>query len=190
MIYVFSPEGRCLERNTMPEAPPRQVFELNYGPDIVLVSLESDPAPGVPLKFIGHAQGQLTVDPSYSPPAPEPPVDLQAEMAELKAVVAANLLASPHDRRWLAQKEAAKGVMAWMQANPACDQAQVEAQVAAAMQAATPGEPVVIAAAGLVQSYADEAARRGLVPAASFESLKALVLASSSEQLRQMLAVL
>ncbi|KMY68483.1 hypothetical protein AAU61_02100 [Desulfocarbo indianensis] len=130
----------------------------------------------------GHVV-DVQADPAYAPP--DPPLD---PVEELTAVVSKNVLASPHDKRFLAQKEAAKSVMWWIRENPDCAAAQVLAQVEAAIEAETPGEPVVVCAQGLMDTYAYEAHQRGLISADTWEELKALILASTPAQLMHMLA--
>ena len=190
MVYVFNRDGQCLERNTNPVAPERPAFEANHGPDLTLVPVDDDPAPDAPLEFITLVDGQVAVDPTWQPPAPPAPVDLAAKIEALEAVVAGNLLASPHDRRWLQQKEAAKAFgIPWLKANPEAGQAQCEAAVQAHLESAFPGLPVVVSG-GVLLSYAAEAAARGYIPEASFEALRALVLAASDSQLNSMLKAL
>lgn len=128
-------------------------------------------------------------DPGYTPsePAPDP---VQARLEALEAAVATNILASPHDRRWLAQKERAKlfGI-SWIKANPEAGQADLEAAVMADLAQQFPGEPLVVSG-GVVLGYAVEAAARGYIPDGSYESLRALVVAASADQLQAMLAAL
>ena len=132
----------------------------------------------------------IAPDPGWSPP--EPPADpvraLGEEVRALQQAVARNILASPHDRRWSVQKEAAKGVMDWIKDNPQCEQAEVEALVLAAMSQAQPGQPLVVNPAGLIESYAVEAAARGYTAQAGFPALRDLIVASSDQDLRLMLA--
>jgi hypothetical protein len=113
------------------------------------------------------------------------------EVGQLSAVVSATLPVSEHDRRWLAQKEAAKRLgIAWIKAHPACTQAEAEEALAAALAAGLPGEPLVISPAGVIASYALAAHGRGYIPEANFTALRDLVAAASQEQLVQLLAKL
>lgn len=45
MIYVFNNDGVCLEKNILPEAPPLESFQANYGEAITLIEYEEDPWP-------------------------------------------------------------------------------------------------------------------------------------------------
>lgn len=141
----------------------------------------------------------VELDPAYTPPADAP--DLVAALAEKvqalsaavdrqEQAVAANLLVSPHDRRWLAQKERAKlfGIP-WLREHPEAEQEALEAAVLADLAEAFPAQPLVVSG-GVIMSYAAEAAARGYIPDASFASLKSLILASSEQQLQAMLAAL
>ncbi len=190
MIYVFDPAGSCLERNTVSPAPSPQAFAANHGQGIVLKELASDPHPQAPLASLGLVGGEVVLDPAYEPPQPPQPVDILAEFAALKATLAANLLASPHDRRWLTQKERAKlfGIP-WLQSHPEADQADLEAAIQAELAEAFPGEPIVTGA-GIIMSYAAEAASRGHIAEASFQALRDLVVGSSQAELQAMLSLL
>lgn len=190
MIYVISPDGVCRERNTAAPAPPLSVFTARYGEGVVLLPHESDPYPTVPVEHLVLVDGQLSVDPAWSPPEAAAPVDLAARIADLEAVVAGNVLASVHDRRWLAQKERAKlfGIP-WIQSHPEAGLADLEAAVLAELAEVFPGDPIVTGA-GIVMSYAAEAAKRGYIPEPSFEALRDLVVGASAAQIQAMLAVL
>ena len=139
----------------------------------------------------------VAIDPDYTPPAPAPdPVQARLEALEAavklqEQAVAANLLATAHDRKWLAQKETAKLVgIPYIQEHPECSQAEVEAAVVAALTAAYPGQAIVVSGPGIIQSYADEALARGYLSEASFLALRDLVAASTPAQVQAMLAVL
>jgi hypothetical protein len=94
---------------------------------------------------------------------------------------------SPHDRRWLEQKEIAKEAgITYIKAHPDCTMDEMEAALRAEVAGQFPGEPVVVGA-GLIMSYADEAQKRGYIPEATWDALKALVANATEKQLRQML---
>jgi hypothetical protein len=135
------------------------------------------------------AGGQVTgvaVNPVWAPPAPPPD-----PLAELKQIVDQNILASEHDRRWLAQKEAAKRLgIPWIKAHPAASQAEAEAALTAALAAEFPGEPLVASPAGVILSYAKAAQARGHIPEAGFAALRDLVAATPDSQLAKLLAKL
>ncbi|MFH1058929.1 MAG: hypothetical protein V1797_09675, partial [Pseudomonadota bacterium] len=125
-------------------------------------------------------QGELTgveLDPAYTPPAAEPDsmqVRLEAleqAVARQEQAVATNLLASPHDRRWLAQKERAKlfGI-SWLKAHPEASMAELAVAVETDLAEQFPGQPIVVSA-GIILSYAAEANARGYIPDSSFTSL-------------------
>lgn len=119
---------------------------------------------------------------------PEP---LAERLAAIEQAVAGNLLATAHDRKWLAQKETAKLVgIPYLREHPGCAQAEVEAVVAAALAAAHPGQAIVVSVPGIIQSYADEALARGHVGEATFIALRDLVANSTPAQVQAMLAVL
>jgi|GEM_PF-2410479 len=145
----------------------------------------------------GGAVVGVAIDPEYTPPEPAPdPVQARLEALEAavklqEQAVAANLLATAHDRKWLAQKETAKLVgIPYIQAHPECSQEEVEAAVVAALTAAYPGQAIVVSGPGIIQSYADEALARGYLGEASFAALRDLVAASTPAQVQAMLAVL
>jgi hypothetical protein len=152
---------------------------------------QANPADGLHLvaTIAGGAVVEVAIDPDYTPPAPTPD-PVQARLEALESAVAANLLVSPHDRRWLAQKERAKlfGIP-WLRDHPEAGQQDLEAAVLADLAEAFPAQPLVVSG-GVIMSYAAEAAARGYIPDASFASLKGLILASSEQQLQAMLAAL
>lgn len=179
---LYGPDERCDAQGDFPAGfATAKAAELGGLPCISA----HNPGPHVIVTVEAGAivPGSLRADPDYMPP--DPPLD---PVAELKAAVDQNLMASPHDRRFLAQKEAAKTVMWWIRENPDCTAGQVLTQVEAAIAAETPGEPVVVSGQGLLETYAHEAHQRGLIPAATWEALKALILASTPAQLTRMLA--
>jgi hypothetical protein len=135
------------------------------------------------------ADGQVVsvaVDPAWTPPAPPPD-----PLAELKQIVDQNILASEHDRRWLAQKEAAKRLgIPWIKGHPAASQAEAEEALTTLLAAEFPGEPLVASPAGVILSYAKAAQARGYIPDPSFTALRDLVAAAPEAQLTKLLAKL
>lgn len=128
----------------------------------------------------------VTVDPAWTPPPIEP-----TELALLREAVNRNLLASPHDRRWLEQKEEAKSEgIPWIKAHPAAGQAEAETAINGAIEAAFPGQPRVVSGAGIIASYAAEAQARGVIPAATYEALRDFIAATPESQLHKLLAKL
>ena len=136
--------------------------------------------------------GQVTalgVDPAWQPPAP-PPDPIQ----ELAQVVARNVAASPHDRRFLVQKAIGKQAVAWIREHPACAAQEAEDYVMGLILAELPGEPVVPKLywehqgipQGLAMSYLHEAIRRGYCPAdtpLAWASLVGLIVATPGDQI-------
>lgn len=133
---------------------------------------------------------EVAIDPDYVPPAPVPD-PVQARLEALEATLERIPLNTPHNRRWLAQKERVKAAgIAYIQAHPACAQVDLEQALAADLTAGFPGEPIVVNAPGVIQSYADTALAQGFIAEASFPALRDLVAASSPDQIQAMLQVL
>ncbi len=190
-ILVFDQAGNCLERNRATPTPPDSAFRANHGDSAVLFATDSDPAPEVPTKYIratiqGGQVVNIALDPSWSPPVTIDPLE------EMRALVRGNVLASVHDKRWLAQKEAAKLIaIPWIKANPTATQAEFQAAVFAALAAELPaGEPIVVNPDGIIASYALAAKERGLIAEASFTALRDLVVATPEKQIQKLLAQL
>ena len=186
---IFDAEGRAVSRTvfdrSLPPVPPGGRLAYNTAdPALIAAPLGSLVAVIEEGRVVG-----VIPDPAYTPPEPQPD-PTQVRLEALEAAVANNILASPHDRRWLAQKERAKifGIP-WLKDHPEATGADLEAAVLADLAATFPGEPVV-ASVGVIQSYAVEAAARGYIPEATFEALRALVVASTPAQLQAMLAAL
>lgn len=202
-LYVFDSNGVLLygpdARQSFDDALVARILAAHPGGRAWVHA--GEPIAGPPLPVVDQAGELIGVapDPAWTPPAPGPEpiaqlrekVDgLAVAVARQEQAVAANLLASPHDRRWLAQKERAKlfGV-AWIKANPLCDQAGLEAALNADLALAFPDQPLVVAA-GVILSYAAEAHARGYIPEPGFASLRELIVASSDAELKAMLAAL
>ncbi len=200
MVYVFSYEGACLERSGWQAGGPypRPDFEANHGQELVVVPVEDDPAAGVPLEYISLVDGELVVDPAWTPPEAAAPLDLAAEIAELKGVVAKNVPASPHDRRYLTDKEIGKTLIPWLKANPTATVQEATNHVMPLILAELPGQPVIpplywewtdpatseVYPCGLAMSYLYEARERGYCPPETpltWEALVALVVATPEE---------
>jgi hypothetical protein len=125
----------------------------------------------------------------FTPPDPAP--SLEDHLAEIKAMVGKNLLASDHDKLWLAQKEVAKAEgIPWLKANPAATQEQFEAAVQGFIATDAPGDPMVVHPQGVIASYAKVAQTRGLISSATFEALRDFVVATPDKQLQKLLAQL
>lgn len=157
---------------------------------------DADLGPAASLLAVIEA-GQVVsvgVDPAWvaPPPPPDPIEELKASLNEVKTVVAGNLAASEHDRRWLAQKEEVKNQgIPWIKANPTATQAEFQQAVFAAMASELPaGEPIVVNPDGIIASYALAAKERGLIAEASFISLRDLVVTTSDKELAKLLAKL
>ncbi len=153
---------------------------------------EVDPASLVATIEDGQVVG-VAIDPEYTPPAP-PADQTQVRLAALQAAVDLIPLNTIHNRRWIAQKTRAKTVgIAYIKTNPGADQATVSAAVLADLEAEFPMSaelgPVVVCP-GILMSYAKSAAAAGFIAEATFENLRALIVASSNDDLVQMLAVL
>ncbi len=132
----------------------------------------------------------VVIDPDYTPPAPTPD-PVQARLEALEATLEQLPLNTPHNRRWLAQKDRVKATgIAYIQARPACEQAELEQALALDLAAGFPGEPLVVNPAGVILSYADAAAAQGFIGQASFAALRDLVAASSPAQIQAMLQTL
>lgn len=71
----------------------------------------------------------------------------------------------------------------YIQANPACSEADAVLAYEAAAQAARPGEPLVHSAAGLLKRYARNAKALGLVADDSWETFRAFVVATPRDEL-------
>jgi hypothetical protein len=182
--YAFSPDGQvCHEAHSAyPAEVPAASFAANY-PGCVVMVFDSPRHPEVPREHLRLVGGAVAADPAWTPPAPPPD-----HIAELRRTVDRNILASEHDRRWLAQKEAAKRLgVAWIKAHPACAQAEAEAALTGLLAVEFPGEPLVASPAGVMASYALAAHSRGHIPSPTFESLRDLVAAASQDQLAQLL---
>ncbi len=136
---------------------------------------------------------EVSPNPAWQPPAP--PVDRLADLvAKVDAAteqVNGNILASPHDKRWLAQKNEAKSEgIAWVKAHPASTQTEAETAINAIIAAAFPAEPRVVSGGGLIVSYAVEAQARGIIAAATYEALRDFMVATPDKQLQKLLAKL
>ncbi|MFZ5585467.1 MAG: hypothetical protein ACOZHQ_06015 [Thermodesulfobacteriota bacterium] len=189
MLYVFV-DNLCVEQNASPAPPPLEVFRQKYGAGVAVVDIADEtPFLGVPRQFIRLVDGTVGVDPAWTPPAPAPD-PVQTRLAALEQTVAANILASPHDRRWLKQKERAKlfGI-SWLKAHPEASQAEFEAAVMADLAQAFLDEPLVVGG-GVILSYAAEAHARGYIPDPGFAALRDLIVVSGDDQLQAMLAAL
>ncbi len=137
----------------------------------------------------------ISVDPAWQPPAPTAPdTSLLDGLAELAQVVARNVAVSPHDRRFLMQKDIGKQAIKWIRQHPLCTPDEAEQYIMALVLAELPGQPVVPklyweyqgAAQGLAMSYLHEAIKRGYCPPTtpmSWESLVALIVATPESQI-------
>lgn len=161
------------------------VTDLETAKVITSVPLEALLATIVDSQVVG-----VTLDPNYTPPAPAPD-PVQARLAALESALERIPLNTPHNRRWLAQKERVKAAgIAYIQAHPACAQADLEQALAAELAADFPGDPIVVNAVGVIQSYVDAALAQGFIAEASFPALRDLVAASSATQIQTMLQTL
>ncbi len=174
-----------------------------YAPGALTI-MSDDPALGeAPLSSLHPSydeEGQLlglSVDPEWAPPAP--PVDpVQAGLAALEVVVAKNVPASTHDRRYLTDKEIGKTLIPWLKAHPAATVQEATDQVMPLILAELPGQPVIpplywewtnpetseVYPGGLAMSYLYEARERGYCPPETpltWEALVALVVATPEE---------
>jgi len=144
----------------------------------------------------------VTINPDYTPPAPAPdPVQaLRADVAHLKQVVATTIPSSPHDRRYLTDKEIGKMLIPWLKANPSATVQQATNYVVPLILAELPGQPVIpplywewidpatqeVHSFGLGMSYLYEARVRGYCPPETpltWEALVSLVVATPEEQI-------
>ena len=195
VAVVFDAQGRCVEVNRNTPLPSDQMFRINHGQDALVLHLEAAELPDVPdWALIPTIEGGEVVgvapDPSYTPPAPTPD-PMQVRLEALEAVVERIPLNTPHNRRWLAQKERVKAAgIAHIQANPACSQAGLEQALAADLAGGFPDQPIVVSASGVIQSYAEAAAAQGFIATASFDALRDLVAGSSAAQIQAMLETL
>lgn len=202
-VYVFSADGQTCHQAHLGYEGEIPISTLaSRHPGCVVGVFEALQQPGVLADHLratieAGAVVEVAIDPGYTPPEPTPdPVQARLEALEAavklqEQAVAANLLATAHDRKWLAQKETAKLVgIPYIQAHPECNQEEVEAAVVAALTAAYPGQAIVVSGPGIIQSYADEALARGYLGEASFPALRDLVAASTPAQVQTMLAVL
>lgn len=188
-----------------------ELYEIRFGEDgralaAVLYSVGQPPIASQGLRYVTNDpdliradlaslvasidNGQVvgvSVDPDYVPSAsvPDP---VPARLEALEAAVERIPLNTPHNRRWLAQKERVKAAgIAYIKANPGCAQAELEQALAAELAAGFPGEPLVVNPAGLVQSYAQAAWAQGFIAEAGFIALRDLVAASGASDLQAML---
>lgn len=158
------------------------------------------------------SQGELTgveLDPAYAPPEPaqDPLAALKGDVARLEETVRKTIPVSPHDKRFLAQKEIGKTIIAWIKANPTCTPQEVEDHVMAQVLAELPGQPVVpklywewtdpatgqTSPQGLAMSYCYEAVVRGYLPPeapVSWPTLVQLIVATPEEQIAAWLRTL
>jgi len=162
---------------------------------------EPDPAPLV-ATIAGGAVVEVAIDPDYTPPAPTPdPVQaLREDVAHLQQVVATTIPSSPHDRRYLTDKELGKMLIPWLKANPSATVQQATNYVVPLILAELPGQPVIpplywewtdpatqeVRAFGLGMSYLYEARVRGYCPPETpltWEALVSLVVATPEEQI-------
>lgn len=139
--------------------------------------------------------GSVTANPSWQPPAPTSPGNRVLEgLADLAQVVAKNVAASPHDKRFLTQKEIGKEIISWVKANPDCTPDQAEDYIMPLILADLPGQPVVPklywvhqgAPHGLAMSYLFEAIKREYCPAntpMTWASLVGLIVATPESQI-------
>ena len=190
MLYVFDPSGKCVERNGSPVPPPLEAFEDKYGHGTVVVSTEDEgPFSTAPSDHISLVDGEIRVDPAWQPPAPPPD-----PLAELAQVVARNIAASPHDKRFLTQKAIGKQAISWIKGHPACTPQEAEDYVMGLVLAELPGQPVVPklywehqgAPQGLAMSYLYEAIQRGYLPPATpltWASLVGLIVGTPEKQI-------
>lgn len=76
-IYVFDPDGKCLERNQVNPAPPLEAFQANHGPGVILHAVDHDPYPEAPLnELTGHIEGGVVTGMELIPTAQAPAVYL------------------------------------------------------------------------------------------------------------------
>jgi hypothetical protein len=207
MIFVFSPTGACLEKNLNSPSPSEAVFKAKFGDDVLIARYDQDPLPGVLESEIVATieDGQVVevaIDPDYTPPAPAPdPVQaLREDVAHLQQVVATTIPSSPHDRRYLTDKEIGKMLIPWLKANPSATVQQATDYVVPLILAELPGQPVIpplywewtdpatqeVRAFGLGMSYLYEARVRGYCPPETpltWEALVSLVVATPEEQI-------
>ncbi|MFH1058922.1 MAG: hypothetical protein V1797_09640, partial [Pseudomonadota bacterium] len=179
VLYVFALDGSLVYGPDIRDAFPQELVErvLTLHPGAAYVHQgEAVPPPVIPVWEGGQVVG-IEPDPDWTPPEPAPdPVQVRLEaleqaVARQEQAVAANLLASPHDRRWLAQKERAKlfGI-AWLKAHPEASMEELAVAVETDLAEQFPGQPIVVSA-GIILSYAAEANARGYIPDSSFTSL-------------------
>jgi hypothetical protein len=203
---TYNRVGDALWDPPLDQALPQASAEHGIPAGEIMVYTTADPAEAeallnAPLAALVPtvAGGQVTgvaVDPAWSPPAPPPdPLQaLQADVARVEQVVAKTLPVSPHDRRFLTQKEIGKTIIPWIKANPDCTPEQAETQIVALILAELPGEPVVPKLywehegqpQGLAMSYLYEAIKRGYCPPETpltWASLVGLVVATPEEMI-------
>lgn len=191
MIYVFGLDGKCLERNEAPLSPGLEdAFRTNKGHDAVIVELAPDQfPPSAPYGVFYLVEGRVTIDPSWQPPAP--PVD---PLALLTQTIAENVASSPHDKRFMRQKEVGKKAITWIREHPTCTPDEAETYVMDLVLAAIPGQPVIPKLyfeykgqpQGLAMSYLYEAIQRGYCPAGTpmtWQSIVGLIVGTPEEML-------
>lgn len=125
----------------------------------------------------------VEVDPDWVPPAPEPdPIEV------LGQTIAKNNLLSKHDKKWADQKDYLKtwGIL-WVKAHPTCTLDETVAAIETELATEFPGVARVLNIVGVLQSYADEALRLGVIAQATFPLLRDFVVGATNKQIRQLL---
>ncbi len=196
MLYAFKDNGddtgSLLEMTVDIPAERRGLFQANASknsgvPAEEILLWSGPPIEGKVVAIIADGT-VVSAQPDLAWTPPPPPPD---PLEELRRVVDQNILASEHDRRWLAQKEAAKRLgIPWLKANPAATLAETENALAGALMAEFPGEPLVVSPAGVILSYAKAARERGYIAEEGFTALRDLVAATPDNQLAKLLVKL
>ena len=197
----FGEDGRALAAVLYSVGqPPTSSQGLRYvtnDPDLIRADLASLAASIENGQVVG-----VTVDPDYTPPppAPDPVRALREDVAHLQQVVATTIPSSPHDRRYLTDKEIGKMLLPWLKANPSATVQQATDYVVPLILAELPGQPVIpplywewtdpatqeVHSFGLGMSYLYEARVRGYCPPETpltWEALVSLVVATPEEQI-------
>lgn len=181
-----------------------RIKEVDFAaPDALAWVSDQEPGAGPLVATIeGGEVVSVAFDPDYVPPAPAPdPVQaLREDVAHLQQVVATTIPSSPHDRRYLTDKELGKMLIPWLKANPSATVQQATNYVVPLILAELPGQPVIpplywewtdpatqeVRAFGLGMSYLYEARVRGYCPPETpltWEALVSLVVATPEEQI-------
>lgn len=204
VLYVFALDGSLVYGPDIRDAFPQELVErvLTLHPGAAYVHQgEAVQPPVIPVWEGGQVVG-IEPDPDWTPPEPaqDPLAALKGDVARLEETVKKTIPVSPHDKRFLAQKEIGKTIIAWIKANPTCTPQEVEDRVMAQVLAELPGQPVVpklywewtdpatgqTSPQGLAMSYCYEAVVRGYLPPeapVTWPTLVQLIVATPEEQI-------